>query len=225
MDAINAIQHFSVVVVPEGQTMENVTPVENTIYLVLDAQAADGSYIEYIAFKQGEETKVERIGTTKLDLEGYTTDAEHTALADRVTDVESEISTLTTTTIPAIEKSVTDAITTAQDYTDTKIAEELEDAGSIGKAINAAKEAAIANAKVTLTAGNGITIPNSGKQDTAFTISVDTSVIATKTSVDDLSDVVSGISQVVASNKTEIDGKISVIEGQLGATGQAIQAA
>ena len=118
LDAINAIQHFSVVVVPEGQTIENVTPVENTIYLVSDSQAADGSYIEYIAFKQGEETKVERIGTTKLDLEGYTTDAEHEALQGRVSTAEGQIATITSTDATkegSIAKALADAKTYAEE--------------------------------------------------------------------------------------------------------------
>lgn len=134
LDAINAIQHFSVVVVPEGQTMENVTPVENTIYLVKDANAAEGTYIEYIAFKQGETIVTEKIGSTAIDLSGYTTDAEHTALAERVTaldaatagrvavvegkvsSLEDQVSTLTNETIPAIQQSVTDGVSEAKTY-------------------------------------------------------------------------------------------------------------
>ena len=208
---LEGIAHFSVAVVDALPT----TLVENTIYLVPEEDKTSGNYVEYIAYKpEGSETvTTERIGTTAIDLEGYTTDAEHTALADRVTAldeattgrvaaVESEIITLNTTTIPTIQQSVTDAITTAQGYTDTAIATELAEGGSIAQAIAEAKEQAIANAKVTLTAGNGITIPNSGTQDTSFTISVDTEVIATAASV-------SALTQVVASNKTELEDKIT----------------
>jgi hypothetical protein len=191
------------------------TPVVNTLYLVPEQGSTTGTYVEYIAYKpEGSETvTTERIGTTAVDLEGYTTDAEHTALAERVTAldaattgrvavVEGKVKTLEETTIPA-------AITTAQGYTDTKIAEELETGGSIAQAIANAKEQAIANAKVTLTAGTGITIPNSGEQDTAFTVSVDTDVIATKQSVDDLSGIVTALSETVASNKTDLEGQIT----------------
>ena len=117
LDAINAIQHFSVVVVPEGQTMENVTPVENTIYLVSDSQAADGSYIEYIAFKQGETVITEKIGSTKLDLSGYTTDAEYDALAGengRVTVLEGKVTTLTGSGEGSVSKALADAKTYAE---------------------------------------------------------------------------------------------------------------
>ena len=228
---LEGIAHFSVEIVPEGQTIESVTPlVENTIYLVKEANTAEGTYIEYIAYKpkDSETVVTEKIGSTAIDLSCYTTYVEHTALSERVTAldaattgrvavVESEISTLKTTTIPA-------AITTAQGYTDTTLSNALKDGGSIATAINAAKEAAIANAKVTLTAGTGITIPNSGKQDTAFTVSVDTDVIATKQSVDDLSGLVTALSETVGSNKTEVDGKISAIEGKLASTGEIGQA-
>lgn len=148
---LEGIQHFTVEIVPEGQTIENVTPlVENTIYLVKEANTAEGTYIEYIAYKPaGSETVVtEKIGSTAIDLSGYTTDGEHTELANRVTAIE-------TTTIPA-------AITTAQGYTDTTLADALKDGGSIAQKIAEAKQAAIDGAKVTLTAGTGITIPNSG---------------------------------------------------------------
>jgi hypothetical protein len=166
---LEGITHFSVVVVPEGQTIENVTPlVENTIYLVKDAKAAEGTYIEYIAYKPaGSETVVtEKIGSTAIDLSGYTTDGEHTELANRVTAldaattgrvavVEGKVKTLEETTVPA-------AITEAKGYTDTTLADALKDGGSIAQKIAEAKQAAIDGAKVTLTAGTGITIPNSG---------------------------------------------------------------
>ena len=106
-------------------------------------------------------------------------------------------------------------------YVDTTA---LAEGGSIAKAIATAKDEAIANAKVTLTAGNGITIPNSGKQDTAFTVSVDTDVIATKKSVDDLSDLVSGVSQTVAGIQTELStGTIAIAISEAKAAAKAAQ--
>lgn len=106
-------------------------------------------------------------------------------------------------------------------YVDTTA---LAEGGSIAQKIAEAKQAAIDSAKVTLTAGTGITIPNSGTAQTAFTVSVDTDVIATKQSVDDLSGLVTGLSETVGSNKTEVDGKISAIEGKLASTGEIGQA-
>lgn len=103
------------------------------------------------------------------------------SLQQQVAQNTAAINTLNTTTIPAIQQSVTDAVTTANGYTDDKIAEELEDGGSIAEAIATAKQSAIDSAKVTLTAGTGITIPNSGTPQTSFTVSVNEAVIATKT--------------------------------------------
>jgi hypothetical protein len=225
---LEGIQHFSVVVVPEGETLP-ATPVENTIYLVKEEGVAEGTYIEYIAYKSGETVVTEKIGSTAIDLSGYTTDEEYAALASteegkegRVTILEGQVATLTGDAETA--GSVAKALADAKDYTDTAIATELDEGGSIAQAINTAKEQAIANAKVTLTAGNGITIPNSGTQDTAFTVSVDTEVIATKQSVDDLSDVVSGVSETVASIQTELStGSIATGISEAKAAAQAAQ--
>ncbi len=214
LDAINAIQHFSVVVVPEGQTMENVTPVENTIYLVSDSQAADGSYTEYIAFKQGEEIKVERIGTTKLDLSGYTTDAEHEALQGRVSTTEGQIATITstdTTKEGSIAKALADAKTyaegqasAAQSGAEQTAADALSAARTqITAEIAQAKSEAIASAEVTITAGTGIVVTGEGK-GTTFQIAVSDDVATTAA--------LSALSQTVASNKTELEGKITTAE-------------
>ena len=99
----------------------------NTIYLVQDANAEAGTYIEYLYVGElgeggtGSVENFEPIGSTKTDLsgyvttealgttlEGYTTDAEHTKLADKVTALE----TLTgqhTTNITAAQKAADDA--------------------------------------------------------------------------------------------------------------------
>ena len=123
------------------------TPVVNTIYLVPEDGKTSGNYVEYIAYKpEGSETvTTERIGTTAVDLEGYTTDAEHTALADRVTaldaattgrvavvegkvsTLEGQVSTLKNTTIPAVQQSVTDLTKTVGDNK-TAIEKALADA-------------------------------------------------------------------------------------------------
>lgn len=214
LDAINAIQHFSVVVVPEGQTMENVTPVENTIYLVLDSQAADGSYIEYIAFKQGETVVTEKIGSTKLDLSGYTTDAEYDALAGengRVTVLEGKVTTLTGSGDGSVSKALADAKTYAEGQASAaKSAAETTAANALSTArteitaeIAQAKSEAIAGAEVTITAGAGIVVTGEGKGAT-FQIAVSDDV-ATAAAL-------SALSQTVASNKTELEGKITAAE-------------
>ena len=211
LDAINAIQHFSVVVVPEGQTIEDVTPVENTIYLVSDSQAADGSYIEYIAFKQGETVVTEKIGSTKLDLSGYTTDAEHEVLQGRVSTTEEQIATITSTDSTkegSIAKALADAKTYAEGQASAaKSGAETTAANALSAArteitaeIAQAKSEAIASAEVTINQGAGIVVTGAGK-GTTFTIAVSDD-IATAASV-------SALSQVVASNKTELEGKIT----------------
>lgn len=116
------------------------TPVINTLYLVPEEGKTSGNYVEYIAYKpEGSETvTTERIGTTAVDLEGYTTDAEHTALAERVTAldaattgrvavVEGKVKTLEDTTIPAVQQSVTDLTKTVGDNK-TAIEKALADA-------------------------------------------------------------------------------------------------
>lgn len=72
------------------------TPVENTIYLVgPDASAADGSYVEYIAYKNSEGTIVtEKIGSTKIDLSGYATTGALNNLSATVTTQGNAITTL-----------------------------------------------------------------------------------------------------------------------------------
>ena len=224
LDAINAIQHFSVVVVPEGQTIENVTPVENTIYLVSDSQAADGSYIEYIAFKQGESVVTEKIGSTKLDLSGYTTDAEHEALQGRVSTTEGQIATITSTDITkegSIAKALADAKTYAEEQASAaKSGAETTAANALSAArteitaeIAQAKSEAIASAEVTITAGTGIVVTGEGK-GTTFEIAVSDDV-ATSAALTALSETVASLQGTVTDNKTELDGKINEIDGRL----------
>ena len=184
---LEGIQHFSVAVVdalPE-------TPVENTIYLVPEEGKTSGNYVEYIAYKPaGSETvTTERIGTTAIDLSGYTTDGEHEALQGRVSAIE-------TTTVPALEQSIADAKSEAA----TNLATAR---GEITAEIAQAKSEAIASAEVTITAGTGIVVTGEGK-GTTFQIAVSDDV-ATAASV-------SALSQVVASNKTELEGKIAAAQ-------------
>lgn len=231
LDAINAVQHFSVVVVPDGQTIENVNPlVENTIYLVKDAKAAEGTYIEYIAYKPAGSATVtyEKIGSTAIDLSGYTTDAEHTALANRVTALDAA----TTGRVAVVEGKVT----TLQGQVATITSTDATKEGSIAKALADAKKYAeeqAAGAKVALTAGTGITIPNSGIEAKAFTVSVDTEVIATKqsvddlsTTVDDLSGLVTGVSQTVANIQSELStgGSVATAIAEAKSAADAAQA-
>ena len=247
-------------------------PVINTIYLVPEEDKTSGNYVEYIAYKpEGSETvTTERIGTTAVDLEGYTTDAEHTALADRVTALDSEtgrvavvegkvstlegqVSTLTTETIPDIQKSVTDGVSEAKTYAEGQasaaqtaatnaasqalatargeITQEIAAAKSgaestaagelsaaveqIGKDIATAKQEAIDSAKVTLTNGTGIVIPNSGTAQTSFEISVDTEVIATVAALEALTKTVTDNNTTITGITTGLDTRLQAAEATI----------
>lgn len=146
---------------------------------------------------------------------GTTTNATNAGIS-----VDSSVTTspkidLTTGSVTAGEaKLVTGgAVATVTDALEQSIAGAKSEAATnlaaarteITDEIAAAKEQAIANAKVTLTAGTGITIPNSGSQDTAFTVSVDTNVIATKQSVDDLSGIVSKLPATIQAAQDAAD--------------------
>ena len=211
LNAINAIQHFSVVVVPQGQTMENVTPVENTIYLVSDTNAADGSYIEYIAFKQGESVVTEKIGSTKIDLSGYATVATVNGIDSRLQTAEGQIATITSTDATkegSIAKALADAKTyaegqaaTAKSGAETTAANALSAARTeITAEITAAKNAAIADAKISITSGAGIVVDPNG-EGKSFTISVSDDVVTIAA--------LTALADTVASNKTELEGKIT----------------
>lgn len=218
---LEGITHFSVEVVDALPT----APVENTIYLVAEEGVAEGTYIEYIAYKPaGSETVVtEKIGSTALDLSGYTTDDEHSALAGRVTTVEGKVTTLegqvatlngTETTAGSVAKALADAKT----YADSKASAAQAAAESTASAaltsaleqvaedIEAAKNEAIASAEVTITAGTGIVVEGAGK-GTTFEIAVSDDV-ATAASV-------TALSEVVASNYTDLDGKITTAQTTL----------
>ena len=191
---LEGIQHFSVEIV---DTLPE-TPVENTIYLVAEEGVAEGTYIEYIAYKPaGSESVVtEKIGSTALDLTGYTTDAEHEALQGRVSAIED-------TTVPALEQSIIDANIDAKSEAATNLATARTE---ITAEIAQAKSEAIASAEVTITAGTGIVVTGEGK-GTTFQIAVSDDV-ATAAAL-------SALSQTVASNKTELEGKITAVETAL----------
>lgn len=193
------------------------TPVVNTLYLVPEEGSTTGTYVEYIAYKpEGSETvTTERIGTTAVDLSGYTTDAEHEALQGRVSTAEGQIATITSTDATkegSIAKALADAKTyaegqasAAKNGAETTAANALSAARTeITAEIAQAKSEAIASAEVTLTQGTGIIVTPDAEASTSFTIAVSDEV-ATAASV-------SALSQVVASNKTELEGKITAAE-------------
>ena len=228
MNAINAIQHFNVKVV-DALPESAAELVENTIYLVPEEDKTSGNYVEYIAYKpEGSETvTTERIGTTAVDLEGYTTDEEYAALAGetgRVTVLEGQIATITSTDITkegSIAKALADAKTYAEEKAsaaksgaETTAANALAEARTeITAEIAQAKSEAIASAEVTITAGTGIVVTGEGK-GTTFEIAVSDDVAT--------SAALTALSETVASNKTELEGKITAAETEIKGTTDAL---
>lgn len=217
MNAINAIQHFNVKIV-DALPESAAELVENTIYLVPEEDKTSGNYVEYIAYKpEGSETvTTERIGTTAVDLEGYTTDEEYAALAGetgRVTVLEGKVTTLTgdETVAGSVAKALADAKTYAEEKAsaaksgaETTAANALAEARTeITAEIAQAKSEAIASAEVTITAGTGIVVTGEGK-GTTFEIAVSDDVAT--------SAALTALSETVASNKTELEGKITAAE-------------
>ena len=93
VDSYHTTPQFKVEVVTDLPA----SPTENTIYLVgPDEESADGSYVEWIAYKSGESVVTEKIGSTKVDLSGYATVAALTAVSEVVADNTTAISTLQT---------------------------------------------------------------------------------------------------------------------------------
>ena len=189
---LEGITHFEVKVVdalPAEADLE-----ANTIYLVKDAASTAGDCYEYVAYFDSTQNKVvaEQIGTTTVDLEGYTTDAEYEALAGetgRVTVVEGKVKTLEETTVPALEQAISDA-----------------------------KDAAIASATVKLTQGTGITITNSGTAQHEFTISV-SDAVATSADLQALTNRVStnegAIKTITEETIVALDGRLSDAEATI----------
>ncbi len=93
VDSYHTTPQFKVEVVTDLPA----SPTENTIYLVgPDEESADGSYVEWIAYKSGESVVTEKIGSTKVDLSGYATVAALTAVSEVVANNTTAISTLQT---------------------------------------------------------------------------------------------------------------------------------
>lgn len=121
-----------------------------------------------------------------------------------------------------IDTRIDEVITTATLADGQKIADTADTSKLV--TVEDVKTYVSENAKVTLTADTttgktGITISPNGQESTSFTIGVDQTIIATKQSVDDLSDVVSGVSQTI----TDIQTSLST--GSIATAIQAAQAA
>lgn len=131
--------------------------------------------------------------------------------------------------------------TTANSAATTAITSALETEGSIAQAIETARQSAINNAKVTLTAGTGISIPTSGTPGTSFEVSIASDYLVKASDVTAISGRVttletvtvpalersiSGVSQTVADIQTSLStGTIHSEIAAAQATADAAQAA
>lgn len=88
---IGSINKFDVVIDAAGNASgPSVAAAESTmykLYLVQDANAEAGTYIEYITIKNGEAYSWEKIGSTKTDLSGYVQQSRKIAGLDLTDDI------------------------------------------------------------------------------------------------------------------------------------------
>ena len=173
------------------------TPVINTLYLVPEQGSTTGTYVEYIAYKpEGSETvTTERIGTTAVDLEGYTTDAEHTALADRVTALDAA----TTGRVAVVEGKVS----TLEEQVATITSTDSTKEGSIAKALADAKT--YAEGQATTKAGEA-----QAAAIAAAKTETETQVGAAKTEIKVTTDALAG-------RLDTAEGEIDTLQGQVAA--------
>ena len=88
---VGSINKFDVVIDAAGTVAgPSVAAAKSTmykLYLVQDANAEAGTYIEYITIKNGEAYSWEKIGSTKTDLSGYVQQSRKIAGLDLVDDI------------------------------------------------------------------------------------------------------------------------------------------
>lgn len=197
-----------------------VTPIDCFEYVggkVSDVADTVASHASTIATHTSEISELkEKLGIEDDDTPG--SDSTPT-LGGRVTALEEAVEILNgdATTDGSIAKSIKDAIDGLGDVAiksdiDNAISDAtLGDGEKIATTTDTSKLVTVEdvttyvseNAKVTLTQGTGITVTPNGEASTEFTIAVNDTV-ATKQSVDDLSDVVSGVAQTVTDIQTSL---------------------
>ena len=163
-------------------------------------------------------------GTVTTD--GFTKTAAVTSLANAA--INAAITGTDGAIADAIDQGISNATLTSGDN-----AIESATGDTATKLVTAAqvKEYVDENAKVTITAATaedstGITISPNGQESTSFTIGIDQTKIATKQSVDDVADAISGVSQTVASIQSQLStGSVATGISEAKAAAQAAQAA
>lgn len=181
------------------------------------------------------------ISDIKLALGLDTPDTPGTSVTARVETVEDVVRVLLGLGSDAPIAATESISTTANSAATSAITSALETEGSIAQAIETARQSAINNAKVTLTAGTGISIPTSGTPGTSFEVSIASDYLVKASDVTAISDRVttletvtvpalegsiSGVSQTVADIQTSLStGTIHTEIAAAQATADAAQAA
>ena len=164
---------------------------------------------------------VAEIGQTTTGLDTRLTTAE-----GEIDTLQSQVETITSTDATkegSIAKALADAKTyaegqasAAQSAAEATAAGELAAAvEQIGKDIADAKQAAIDNAKVTLTQGTGIVVTPNGTASTSFTVEVDDTIATVAETT--------ALSEVIASNKAAIEQTVSELTATVEANKTAIE--
>ena len=144
-----------------------------------------------------------------------------TTLGSRVTDNEAALRVLLgleddakVVATDSISNIAAGATADANAYTDEKIETELDsENGSIGQAIEAAKNAAIADAKISISSGTGISVSPEG-EGKSFTISV-TDDIATIEDLTALTETISSVEIDLTNVTNGLDGRLTTAEAQI----------
>lgn len=168
----------------------------NTIYLKQDSNAADGSYIEYIGYMNGSSKAIEKIGSTKIDLDGYVKTIKVNGTNYSVTDGG------TTVDIGNVVRSITSG-TDTEDYAGSVLTFNKDLNGGVTAYINVADGTELGLGVVAVTDG-GVSVDN---QDYAHYVAISASAFrAAKAQIDTA---ISNVETTVSNNYTALSDKIS----------------
>ena len=210
---------------------ERVTTAEASIKTITEETipAVQQSVTDLTTTVSDNKTAIEKALSDAVAEIGQTT----TGLDTRLTTAEGEIDTLQgqvetiTSTDATKEGSIAKALADAKAYAEGQAsaaqqaaegtaASELAAAREqISKDIADAKQAAIDNAKVTLTQGTGIVVTPNGTASTSFTVAVDDTIATVAETT--------ALSEVIASNKAAIEATVSELTATVGANKTAIE--
>ena len=218
-DIQDTIENLSI---EAGAGIKTITPAEDSGITVITSGVEGASSITPII---GIDTNVI---ATKVSVD---------AVAEDVSEIQQTIESGVVSSVTASSAAQTAGITISGTDTEPEIqvtvgeVSESSEAVVTGKAVAAAietaKQAAIDNAKVTLTQGTGITVTPNGEASTSFTVAVD-NTIATAQSVTDLAgrvttaegeiDTLQGTVEGLTSGENSVDSKITAAKTEITGT-------